>query len=94
MEKKNQAINIAEICRKAPSIIEGIVNKKAEGITSVSKDGEEWKVVIEVLERKAIPDTQDILNIYELKLTGDMELTGYKRIGMRHRGDMVQEEEV
>ncbi|MFA4956171.1 MAG: gas vesicle protein GvpO [Candidatus Methanoperedens sp.] len=93
MEKKNQAINIAEICRQAPSIIESIVNKKAEGITNVSKDGEEWKVVIEVLERKAIPDTQDILNIYELKLTGDMELTGYKRIGMRHRGDMVNEEE-
>ena len=93
MEKINKSVNITEICKKAPAIIESIVNKKAEGITSVSKDGEEWKVVIEVLERKAIPDTQDILNIYELKLTGDLELTGYKRIGMRHRGDMVNEEE-
>jgi len=93
MEKKIKSVNITEVCKKSPPLIESIVNKKAEGITSVSKDGEEWKVVIEVLERKAIPDTQDILNIYELKLTGDMELTGYKRIGMRHRGDMVQEEE-
>jgi len=94
MEKNIQKTNIVEICRKAPLLIESIVNKKAQGITSVTKEGEEWKVVIEVLERKAIPDTQDILNIYELKLTGAMELTGYKRIGMRHRGDMIQEEEV
>jgi hypothetical protein len=93
MEIKNQALNIGEICRKAGALIESIVNKKAEGITGVSKEGEEWKVVVEVLERRAIPDTQDILNIYELRLTGDMELTGYKRIGMRHRGDMVNEEE-
>jgi hypothetical protein len=90
---KSEAINIVDVCRKVPTIIESIVNKKAEGITSVSKEGEEWKVVIEVLERKAIPDTQDILNIYELKLTSYLELTGYKRIGMRHRGDMVSEEE-
>lgn len=94
MEKNIKGTNIVEICRKAPPFIESIVNKKAECITSVTRDGEEWKVVIEVLERKAIPDTQDILNIYELKLTGDLELTGYKRMGMRHRGDMISEEEV
>ncbi|MBE0427760.1 MAG: gas vesicle protein [Nitrospirae bacterium] len=94
MVKNIKTTNIVEICRKALPLIESIVNKKAEGITGVTKDGEEWKVVVEVLERKAIPDTQDILNIYELKLTADLELTGYKRIGMRHRGDMMQDEEV
>ncbi len=87
-------ICLKEVCLKAPVLIEGILNKKAECITCVTKEGEEWKVLVEVLERKAIPDTQDILNIYELKLTGDLEFTGYRRIGMRHRGDMVLEEEV
>ncbi len=86
-------ICLTEVCLKAPVLIEGILNKKAESITSVIKEGEEWKVLIEVLERKAIPDTQDILNTYELKLTRDLEFTGYRRIGMRHRGDMVEEEE-
>lgn len=85
---------IKEIGKQAPALIETILNKKAEGITSVSKDGEEWKVLVEVLERKAIPDTQDILSIYELRLSGKMDITGYRRVGLRHRGDMVVEEEV
>jgi len=86
-------VNIKEICQKAPALLESILNKKTESITGVTKEGEEWKVLIEVLERKAVPDTQDILNTYELKLTGDLEVTGYRRVGMRHRGDMVVEEE-
>ena len=86
-------VNMKEICQRAPALLESILNKKAESITSVAKDGEIWKVQIEVLERKAVPDTQDILNTYELKLTGDLEFTGYRRIGMRHRGDMIVEEE-
>ena len=86
-------VNIKEICQKAPVLLESILNKKAESITSVAKDGEEWKVQIEVLERRAVPDTQDILNTYELKLSADMEFTGYRRVGMRHRGDMIAGEE-
>lgn len=84
---------IKEIGKQAPALIESLLNKKAEGITSVSREGEEWKVLVEVLERKAVPDTQDILSTYELKLSGNMDLTGYRRVGLRRRGDMLVEEE-
>ncbi len=93
LSKNIKNSNIKEICQKAPALCESILNKKAESITSVVKEGEEWKVQIEVLERKAVPDTQDILNTYELKLSGELEFTGYRRVGMRHRGDMIVEEE-
>ncbi len=93
MAKNIKNVNIKEICQKAPAILQSVLNKKAECITSVAKEGEVWKVQIEVLERKAVPDTQDILNTYELKLTGELEFTGYRRVGMRHRGDMIVEEE-
>jgi hypothetical protein len=94
MSQNNKATGMAEICQKATALLESILNKKAESITSVSKNDDVWRVLIEVLERKAIPDTQDILNTYELKLDNDMEFIEYKRIRMRHRGDMVDEEEV
>ncbi|MDW7731380.1 MAG: gas vesicle protein GvpO [Methanolobus sp.] len=86
-------IGIKEVCQEASVLIESILNRKVESITGVTKEDEEWKVLAEVLERRAIPDTQDILNIYELKFTNDLKFTGYRRIGMRHRGDMVMEEE-
>lgn len=90
-EAKNAGIK--DIGKQAPALIESLLNKKAEGITSVSREGEEWKVLVEVLERKAVPDTQDILSTYELKLSGNMDLTGYRRVGLRRRGDMMVEEE-
>lgn len=93
MVKNVKDIDIKEICQKASVLIESILNKKVESITDVTKEDEEWKVLAEVLERKAIPDTQDILHTYELKLTSGLEFTGYRRIGMRHRGDMVEAEE-
>lgn len=94
MTKNIKDTNIKEICQQASVQIESILNKKPESITGVTREGEEWKVLVEVLERKAVPDTQDILNTYELKLTRDLDFTGYRRVGMRHRGDMVVEEEV
>jgi len=87
------AANINDICREAPVMIEGLLKKKAECVTGLSKEGDIWKVFVEVLERKAVPDTQDILGTYELKLTGDLDMTGYRRTGMRKRGDMIVAEE-
>jgi hypothetical protein len=82
---------IIDISRMALPLIESILNRKPEGITSLSAEENGWKVNVEVLERKAVPDTQDILSTYELKLTGDGEVTGYKRTTMRRRGDRVSE---
>lgn len=85
--------NIKAIGEKALSHIEDLVEKKAEGIISLTRENEDWRVLVELLERRAVPDTQDLLSIYELKLTDDGELTGYKRIGLRKRSDLIIEED-
>jgi len=90
MEKKN---TVKEVGDKALLQIESILKKKAQGIVSISKEGENWNVQLEVLERRAIPDTQDILGIYEMKLDLDLDIMEYKRVGMRHRGDMIIQDE-
>ncbi len=92
-EAGRKKLDIKEISKTAHSMTESLLNKKPEGITSVSGGDDGWKVNVEVLERKAVPDTQDILSTYELKLTSEGELTGYKRTGMRRRADRVTEEE-
>jgi hypothetical protein len=84
---------IQQISEKACVMTETLLNKKVDSIVSVSRDGEGWMVESEVLERKAIPDTQDILAKYEMKFDDDGELQGYKRIGLRHRSDMEEVEE-
>ncbi|MDI6655302.1 MAG: gas vesicle protein GvpO [Candidatus Hydrothermarchaeota archaeon] len=89
---KAEKEDIKEIGKSASSLIESLLNKKPEGVISVTKEGKEWKVAVEVLERKAVPDTQDILGKYELRLDENENILGYKRIALRRRAELGEEE--
>lgn len=84
-----QIMNIGE---KASTAIKSLVKKPAEGVISVTKESKGWKVIVEVLERKAIPDTQDILGRYELLLDGKGEVLNFKQVMLRRRSELEKEE--
>lgn len=84
---------IQDICEKAKAIAEALFLKKAEGISSMAKEGDLWKLEVEILERKSVPDTRDIISRYEMKFDLDGDLTCYRRVALRHRGDMEEIEE-
>ncbi|MDD5734078.1 MULTISPECIES: gas vesicle protein GvpO [Methanothrix] len=85
--------NIQEILGIANQAAETMLKKKIDSIISLNKDVEGWVAEVEVLERKSVPDTQDILGRYEMKFDPDGELLGYKRIMLRRRADMEMVEE-
>lgn len=74
-------------------ITKELLNKEPEGVISVGKEDKGWKVIVEVLERRAVPDTQDILGRYELKLDANGEILDYKQVMLRRRCDLVTESE-
>jgi len=86
---------INEILGKVNQAAETMLSKKLDSVVSISKDEEIWTAEVEVLERRSVPDTQDIMGRYEMKFDLDGELLGYKRIMLRRRSDMeILEEEV
>lgn len=85
--------SLIEDLNKATLLIESITKKKAEGVVSMSREEGILKLLVEVLERKSIPDSQDILSIYEMKLNSNMEIIDYSKIGMRRRCDMFTQDE-
>lgn len=92
-ETQTRTISLIEDLDKAIFMIEKITRKKAEGVVSVSREEDITKFIVEVLERKSIPDTQDILSIYEMNFNSSMEIMDYNKIGMRRRSDMFVQEE-
>ncbi|MEW5759637.1 MAG: gas vesicle protein GvpO [Candidatus Thermoplasmatota archaeon] len=80
---------IMEIGAESLSTIGKLLNKKPESVVGVRKEGKEWKVLAEVLERRSIPDTQDILGRYELTLDEKGELLGYKQVLTKRRADLI-----
>jgi len=84
---------IQEILERASLMAEIVLKKTLDGVNSLNKISEGWLAEVEVVERKSVPDTQDILGRYEMKFDLDGELVGYKRIMLRRRADMEMVEE-
>jgi hypothetical protein len=63
-----------------------LTGKDAEGVTGLQRTEDGWTVHVEVVEVRRIPDTTDILALYELEMDSDGELQGYRRIRRYGRG--------
>jgi hypothetical protein len=79
---------IKMIVEASLSAAHDLLGKQAESVTNVAKDEDGWRTVVEVLERKSIPDTQDIIAKYEMRFDSDCDLLGYRRVELRRRGEM------
>ena len=85
---------IGDIAKSATSAVRQLVLKDPEKIVGIGKSDGGWIVTVEVLERRAVPDTQDLLSRYEIKLGAKGELIGLKQKMVRKRSDrLVLEDE-
>jgi hypothetical protein len=80
-------MNAEEVIMKARGHIATLGKKHDEGVTCLSKVENGWTVCIEELERKGIPDTMDILGLYEISLNDEGDLLSAERKNLRKRGD-------
>ena len=63
-----------------------LTGRPFEGIVGFSGDGDGWTVQVEVLEMRRIPNTTDVLAVYEVDLDRDGDLVGYRRVDRYLRG--------
>jgi hypothetical protein len=84
-------MNASEIIKKARQEFVRLGKTPANGITGLSKTEEGWAIQLEALERKAIPDTMDVLGLYELRLDNEGNLLGLDRKKLRKRGETQEE---
>lgn len=63
-----------------------LTGREAEGITGVERTDDGWKVQVEVVEVRRIPDTTDMLALYEIETDNDGDVQGYRRLRRYVRG--------
>lgn len=81
-------MNVLEIQRKALPEIKELLKKEPEGISSIEKTERGWVVLCEVLEKKAIPETYDLLKVYEFILDNNAKIDSFKMLKKIRRGDI------
>jgi hypothetical protein len=90
---ETQKASIYKVTENALAIAKKYISKTPETIVDVTEKNGEWRVTVEVLERKAVPDTQDILGRYQIRLTKDGELIGWTQKMIRKRCDRITPDE-
>jgi len=67
-----------------------VLKMRVSSITSVVPENGAWKVSIELVERRGIPDTNDVLGLYEVWLDAAGTVLRYERTQMRRRCDFAR----
>ena len=78
--------NLVQAARRQLAEVTGL---EVGSTVSARKDESGWCVRVEAVEKKSLPDSQDILATYELELDGAGGLLNLTRIGMRRRMDLA-----
>ena len=90
-----EKLSVGKVADLALRAMRKYVSKEPETVIGIEEAEGKWNVTVEVLERKAVPDTQDLLGRYEVKLSMGGELLGWRQKMVRKRSDrmMPAEEE-
>nr|WP_238589871.1 gas vesicle protein GvpO [Pseudonocardia sp. AL041005-10] len=72
--------------RAAVEQIVEMTGRAPEGVTFVRKQDDSWLVGVEVVETERIPDSSDVLAVYEAELDDEAELMSYQRVRRYPRG--------
>ncbi|HPU78441.1 MAG TPA: gas vesicle protein GvpO [Thermosynergistes sp.] len=80
-------MNAEEVIKRASEEIAKLAKIQVERVVGLSKADQGWMVSLEGVERRAIPETMDVLGLYEVLLDEDGNLLSFGRKSLRKRGD-------
>ncbi len=75
-----------QVLREARTQLAELTGMEAESVSSFERTEDGWQLEVEVLEVSRIPDTMSLLASYEVSLSPQGDLTGYRRVRRYERG--------
>ncbi|AGB38582.1 gas vesicle protein GvpO, halophile-type [Natronococcus occultus] len=87
VDADDQIAGVLAIRKRVRETAGKLIGHEFDGVSEISPMDEGWRAVVEVVERSAVPDTQDIIGRYEIELDEDGVVQGYRRLGRYRRGD-------
>jgi hypothetical protein len=76
----------AQVAAQAARELLQLTGREAEGVTGIERTEDGWTIQVEVVETRRIPNTTDILALYEIQADEQGGLEGYRRVRRYVRG--------
>lgn len=77
--EKRQPMSAFTAARRAARQLRELTGREPEGVVAVERNENGWHVGIEVVESRRIPDSADILAVYQADLDEGGRLQSYRR---------------
>ncbi len=81
-----------EAIQQAKLVLHELTGLEISSVVSAEKEDDGWLVLVEVVEKHSIPDSMDILALYETRLDAEGNMREFKRVSMRKRIETYTEE--
>ena len=82
---------VREVREAVQTLAPEVIGRELDAVIEVDGRDDGWLAVVEIVERPAVPDSQDILGRYEIDLAGG-SVTGYRRLDRYRRSDTDADE--
>ena len=76
------------IAQRAATLVAKLSGRRPESVISIDRKDDEWRVGVEVVEVSRIPDSADILAVYDVRLNTDGDLVSFRRTRRYARGQL------
>ena len=86
-EENTMALTCSQAIKKARTELHDMIGLEISSTIGAVPEEDGWKVSLEAVEKRSIPDSMDILAIYEVKINSDGEVAEFNRVKMRKRID-------
>ena len=79
VEQAEMQASARDVVRRATEQLEAVMGRPADSVSGFVRDGDAWRVTVEVVELQRIPPSTDVLGSYDVQLDGEGNLAGYER---------------
>jgi hypothetical protein len=79
-------VSAMQVARRAAQQLSELTGRTPECVVGIERADDGWRVELEVVESRRIPDSTDILATYEVQTDEDGDLMGYHRVARYARG--------
>ncbi|WP_049997332.1 gas vesicle protein GvpO [Halococcus sediminicola] len=86
-------VGIVDIRNNIRDAAADLIGRPLDSVVEIGHGDDGWHAIVEIIERRSVPDTQDILGRYTLELDEEAAITGYRRLDRYRRGDTRSDEE-
>jgi hypothetical protein len=81
---------LAELATQARELLRSVRGVEAESVSGIRRTPHGWKVTLEVVELRRIPESTDVLASYEVELDGEGDFLGFER-GRRYSRSQAED---